>query len=232
MNFCREEVCQEQEQDRKINLEKYFPKHHSAKVTRLSVPSSAWSHGIIWWIYVNSQLPKRKSNSVISKILQGDMIYASLYLHMNNKIEPNWSPWFCFGSHNTLPTEAAALKSIPDQIIFFFSLSKPSTGLLSLWKLNPYSLHGLQCATIYPLNSPWSSYLSRVPLASFYPSILAFFSLIQHTNLALSQKPWTALLPSRKDLPRSLCHWFFMLRSLLLHHPSRRPSMSTSHPSF
>ena len=97
-----------------------------------------------------------------------------------------------------------------NQIRFFF-FSKPSTGFPSLLKLNPYSLHGLQCVTIWPLKPSLPSYL--VPSAFLCLSTLTFS--LQHSKLVLSQSPSLTILPSRNVLSRSLAGCVLLLRSLV-----------------
>lgn len=98
------------------------------------------------WILV-SQLPQRKPNSVISKALQMDVTDSShirepLSLVQDDETASNWSPWFCSSSRNYICSRKRSL-----------FVSKSSTGFPSLLKLNPDSLHDLQCGKIWPLKT-------------------------------------------------------------------------------
>lgn len=188
----QKQIRQEQEQDRKINSEKYSPKHRPSSVVqlyRITDSPGGWT----------SIQGGGRSNSVLPKVLQGEGTGSShtrahLFLHFNDKIEQDWSPWFCPCPHKTLFTEGKAYGSISDLIIIL------------LWTLHWFpvtlKIESTLLTMVLPLNSSLPSYLSGVPPASLCPSTLNS-SLAQHSHLAFAQWPSPAVLPSGNVLPRS-----------------------------
>lgn len=88
MNLYAEQICQEQEQDRKINQEEYFPKHHPASV----VPLYRITESPDGWIAI-SQPPRRKQVELCApegparEVTGSSHTRAHLSLHFNGKLE-------------------------------------------------------------------------------------------------------------------------------------------------
>lgn len=157
---------------------------------------------------------------MISEARQKDVIYLShikapLSVTLDDKTEPNWSPWFYSCSHKTLFTAARVYKSKPDQILLllkilhWFSITLKTESILLAW--SPMCDNWAQGPQRGLGKRPLPSYL--VPSAFLCPSTLTFSH--QHSKLVLSQSPSLIILRSRNVLSRSLPGYVLLFRSLV-----------------